>query len=779
MSAPRGVCSPNQQQPSTPRVTVGPHGSKIAGTGNDFGPQLRFFDAGFAAKQQTTMPPSVELRPGQDVKVAEKNFWIQELLSRGSFGDVWVAHRLRNSGNSSNVVVKGTTGVVIKEIFCQHRAGLAAAEFEGEILRLCGPFGSAGYAQEDEGVEARVPALLAQDTTQVENYRWRVRLAMARVPGEPLDDYLDRKRKDIVAKHKPGDLCRQFKESLEFAETLLLQLSAAMQNVSQHVFHRDIHARNMLVEEMPNRSLKFGLVDFGLAVDARKWRSGKWRDYGAAGDCRFWPPSAWLYFAEGENEVLDSRPGLRKEYEERLDTHAVALVVLEALAKLSPPKVYDDISLPRKVSTVLVKVLKVGAAWEEYWSHSSRFWKVVFGAFANGEDLMELKTACAEVSVHSVIQEDLVTMRQSVLEARDACNSASCQVEAASADAAAGGAALAEATEADSDIDEVFECIIDVGQFLFDVIADLISCGDQQTHEAPSWNEVVDRKRRLVGKSLSDSCSLGSSTIPPMVRSALLSARSDVERPFNGTCAPPPSREMSISSPLDPSSPSRQRAEHGYCFNSEVPDLPSNDRRRQSCGKTSQQPPAPVLVYHKATLGAENGAVEKVEVEKRGCVQSRPNQTDNFSPPAAVQRELAMLRERVAALEERAVNAEAAAAVTCASAPAPAITVARVDPPPALPNAPRHLQRVPRLTSSHKNIQYIPTPAVQVASSGTKALQVARRRQSPPPGSRQVRRTTPAVATVVVTGKSQPGLGYRIAHGHPASPVWPKHQSAE
>merc|ERR1711972_801374 len=66
-----------------------------------------------------------------------------------------------------------------------------------------------------------------------------------------------------------------------------------------------------------------------------------------------------------------------------------------------------------------------------------------------------------------------------------------------------------------------------------------------------------------------------------------------------------------------------------------------------------------------------------------------------------------MLRERVAALEERVVTAEAAAAAASANAPSPA---ARVEPAPSLPNVPPNIQRLQRWTNSQKNIKYVPTP---------------------------------------------------------------------
>merc|ERR1719490_303336 len=99
--------------------------------------------------------------------------------------------------------------------------------------------------------------------------------------------------------------------------------------ISTCIFHRDIHPRNMLLEDRgPDKLPHFGLVDFGLAVNAEVWQQGGWRARGAAGDCRYWPPSAWVMFVLGP-EDLDRHAAWRQEYESHLDLHAVGLSALE------------------------------------------------------------------------------------------------------------------------------------------------------------------------------------------------------------------------------------------------------------------------------------------------------------------------------------------------------------------------------------------------------------------------------------------------------------------
>jgi len=616
------------------------------------------------------------LSPGQDVKVADQRFRVQELLSQGSFGDVWIAQPLGCTQASGSIV--------IKEIFCRHRAGLRAAEFEGEILRLCGGFRApaegaehaAAAGEGDEGaIEGRVPVLLAQDTTCVGQEIWRVRLAMAKVPGEPLDDYLDRRQqqrrlcgKSVAA----SDAAPLFAEALEFAEALLLQLSSAMERVSEHVFHRDIHSRNMLVEEAPGQPPRFGLVDFGLAVDAGKWRAGGWRECGAAGDCRCWPVSAWLYFAEGIEEVLDEHPLLRAEYEERLDLHSAALTAIEAFAKLSPSLPADlDASSCSMLTTgggaapMLRALGRLTAAWEEYWRHASRFWSVVFGAFANGGDIMELKSACIEVGVHSTVQSALLGLRTALQEAK--------------------GAFLAEPRGGDKacttfdNADMMAELgLLHSAPAVFDALSAMLSCGEEQTEPVPSWAQV--RKTLSQGKA------------------AAAAARRMPSSPPSPCLSPEPAPE-----------PSGGASAIGTAAGGVL---------GMSCGHGADKVSLPV------------GPLEAPLVAGDAASQE-PQEESSLQPAVSekVQLELAALRERVSVLEERAVTAEAAVAAAQAATAAAAAS-APVAPPGQVPQK-RIGPAAPPATGAVMHMVSSPSgPQLACARRGAAT--------SPPPALRQV-----------------------------------------
>lgn len=402
---------------------------------------------------------------GKEVQVEGMHFRMKELLSQGSFGDVWVAVRIgEHRGAAALEAASWRPGVVIKEIFCQHRAAVASAEFEGEVLRRCGGFGAAVAGPGDHAMGCRIPALLAKDTTTVGEDLWRVRLAMARIPGEALDEFLERRRQAATAAAASSGgasaVAAGFDEALVFAQALLLQLASAMELVSDHAFHRDVHPRNMLIEERPaGLAPCLGLVDFGLAVDAGRWRQGGWRERGAAGDCRYWPPSAWLYFADGEEEVLDERPRLRAEYEERLDLHSVALTALEVFVKISPsPSSGSRGESDRGSGNTLREFCDLIAAWEEYWQEASRHWSAVFGAYSEGGDVSALKSSLLELGVHTIIQQKLVKLRHASQEAALALRRANSSRE---------------------------------GAAFFELVAAMLGCGEDAGAPAPTWAEVL------------------------------------------------------------------------------------------------------------------------------------------------------------------------------------------------------------------------------------------------------------------------------------------------
>eukprot|EP00913_Durusdinium_trenchii_P023616 g22188.t1 len=90
------------------------------------------------------------------------------------------------------------------------------------------------------------------------------------------------------------------------ARALLEQLAPTMAAISKVTYHRDVNAHNILAHLEGDRPpVSFGLVDFGLAVDASTWMDvsaanplgkSEWEYLDVGGDCRYWPVSAWRQF---------------------------------------------------------------------------------------------------------------------------------------------------------------------------------------------------------------------------------------------------------------------------------------------------------------------------------------------------------------------------------------------------------------------------------------------------------------------------------------------------
>merc|ERR1711862_306970 len=86
-----------------------------------------------------------------------------------------------------------------------------------------------------------------------------------------------------------------------------------------------------------------------------------------------------IMFVDGSSE-LDKTPVLSREYQERLDFHAVGITVLEILMQLLPYTAPD---------AETVQPLRV--AWTAYWQDVHCFWKRTMEVFDSGEDPSEFK----------------------------------------------------------------------------------------------------------------------------------------------------------------------------------------------------------------------------------------------------------------------------------------------------------------------------------------------------------------------------------------------------
>lgn len=375
-----------------------------------------------AAAPRAEAANSPALAAGAAVRIGGQRFRVGVPLGEGSFGAVWAAE-----GEDGNEVA-------VKEILCRSEAELARAELEGQLLRLLAGDTSGEGCDVDRRARAHsgraaplavarcLPTLAASEVAASGPSSWCVRLAMSRVPGAPLEQFLEHRRRG-AAGSEPG---HHFAEACRYAGELLVQLAPALEHISSRVYHRDVTPRNILIDESGEGGPRFGLVDFGLAVDATQWRSDECSgDLG--GDGRYWPASAWLVFGHGKQE-LAAHPPLRHEYRSCLDVHALGLTALRCLMELAPALPEQGSAPEGKeapcLGAALPKLRAVRTAWQRYWSDARRFWQPVYDAFREGGDFEALKAAYARAGVHRIISADLCSLRAALLEARYACESA-------------------------------------------------------------------------------------------------------------------------------------------------------------------------------------------------------------------------------------------------------------------------------------------------------------------------------------------------------------------
>lgn len=367
------------------------------------------------------------------MKVNEHKLKITAPLGEGSFGTVWGAQ------------IESGEEVALKEIPCHSEQALADAVFEGEILRALGSKmrtsvpnsqrrGSRGES-EDETVAQRIPSLIDMEVEPLGAESWQVRIAMSRVPGEPLSRF--------VETHRPGHVRERaarhsrFAEAAGLARELLLQLAPAFERISTRAYHRDVTPRNILVEICEGERPRFGLIDFGLAVDSAQWRIGlasvpsllpsdgtpAWQHFGVAGDGRYWPVASWYMFELGA-ENLSRCAGLELEYKMHLDLHSFGLSALQVLVEMSPtPRSMESVSLEdadEPDDELLTRLWHLRATWHQYWEDATRFWQCIYDTFRIGGDFKALKAAYVRADVHETVRRSLLALRAALVELREA-----------------------------------------------------------------------------------------------------------------------------------------------------------------------------------------------------------------------------------------------------------------------------------------------------------------------------------------------------------------------
>lgn len=301
--------------------------------------------------------------------------------------------------------------MALKEIPCKSGTEFARVMIEGKILEVVVKDISAA------GLDLhRVPALVATEVKRTARQKWCVRLAMSIVPGTSLESFLQ------AQQQRPKDDIDLAKESQErvagacmCAGELLVQLAPIVEAFSASVYHRDITPRNIQIQKQDSRiAPMFGLVDFGLAVDASKWRTGEAGAGDLGGDGRYWPTSAWFVFCHG-TRALKQDAWLCEEYRTHLDSHSLGLTALRCLVELLPSKGGSG-SISRALR-------RLRDAWQHYWLHAQQFWQPIFDSFRGSGDLDVLRVRFTRAKIYRIISEDLCLLRTALCQVHQACAS--------------------------------------------------------------------------------------------------------------------------------------------------------------------------------------------------------------------------------------------------------------------------------------------------------------------------------------------------------------------
>lgn len=366
-------------------------------------------------KPVPSLPILESLAPGVVVNVSDHTLRISAALGEGSFGTVWGA-------KYEGVACGGSGEVALKEIPCYSKQALADAVFEGEILRALGSKTS----------ECKnMPSLIDMEVLPQGEENWYVRIAMTRVPGEPLSRFIEEHRPCLGSSRKEKHSALSLAAAL--ARELVLQLAPTFDRIATKAYHRDVTPRNILIDRscaIP----RFGLIDFGLAVDSLLWRTGinsvpsllpsegtpAWQYLGVAGDGRYWPVSSWYMFEMGADK-LSRHPGLELEYKMHLDFHSLGISALQVLLMLAPME-HEEIRLEDKEDEddeLLSRLWQLQRTWEQYWEDATKFWQCIYDTFRSGGDFKSLKAAYVRADVHESVRRDLTALRASLALVRE------------------------------------------------------------------------------------------------------------------------------------------------------------------------------------------------------------------------------------------------------------------------------------------------------------------------------------------------------------------------
>jgi hypothetical protein len=378
-----GYANPQQSRFAHPSHLADPRQGGIPGQRRDATPERKVGTVGTPplsasnSRKQLTSPGST-----RKLTINHSTFTIQKELGKGSFGVVY-------SGTADD----SEQLVAIKDITCKSEKELEQAKFEFDVMKKLEDKLATMSPRRKQAVEVlHCPKFFAVQSFKLGPSHWKVMGAMERVTGETLDGWESKKKGKLA-----------FDDSCLVARKMLEQLAPTFDRVSEIAFHRDVNAHNILinVDNDDVATANFTLIDFGLAVDARDWQTGKWKVHDIGGDCRYWPASAWMQFIYGYKylESMEAHSGNFKDhYIYMLDVHCLALTAIQLIVDTMDPT-----SAPAAAS--------LGPAWTRYWDYSTQYWKQVYAVFSKGGDWNRMKNDFMKIRVQETTKANVKKLR--------------------------------------------------------------------------------------------------------------------------------------------------------------------------------------------------------------------------------------------------------------------------------------------------------------------------------------------------------------------------------
>jgi len=354
---------------------------------------------------------AVELHAGASVDVGSHHFRVVDQLGSGSYSTVWLVEILdRRPGEGNAGATQDEQRVALKDVLCKNHTALRQALYEVQLML---GLERKRLLDDTPPSKLRLPLCLTYEV-HPNALGSAVRTAMTCLPGEQLDGWLRKaadaaSQSDAVAAsvgRAPPTWTSHLQRGCEMASLMVRQLGPTLDYLSTMAWHRDVNSHNIMVSSAARGMLSpsdtsmqasFWLCDLGLAVDSHTWVSqngegpmgGAWRTTDIGGDCRYWPPGAWMLHCFGA-EYLEERLDYCRQYRTRLDVHGLGITAIEVLCSTALSSYLSGTGAAAGAHGAPWAQLM--EAWQKYRETVGLWWEMIYSVFSEGGDFGPIHT---------------------------------------------------------------------------------------------------------------------------------------------------------------------------------------------------------------------------------------------------------------------------------------------------------------------------------------------------------------------------------------------------